>query len=199
MKSLPLITLVTLIAASSPPQTYAQGTMATLSLFINGGGSVSPLTNGELLEVGQDYNVVAIPDAGFTFSSWQPVNVFTFTRFVIDTNGMTNPVVSVVASPVAAYTNQPSLDFIMQPVVVIYDSPGVMTITESSGWQANFAPIALGIQLSGSAVILTWTNLSCTLQAAPAPSGAYTNVLGAVSPYTNYISGPSQYFRLMSN
>ena len=173
--------------------------MAPLSLFINGGGSVSPLTNGELLEVGQTYNMVAIPDAGFAFNSWQPVNVFTFITLVTDTNGKTNTVVSVVASPVPTYTKQPSLDFIMQPVVVIDDSPGVRTITESSGWQANFEPVTIDIRLSDSAVILTWTNLSCTLQAAPAPSGAYTNILGAVSPYTNNISGPAQYFRLMSN
>ena len=146
MKTLQLITLATTIAASNVSPIHAQGTNVPLSLFINGGGSVSPLTNGELLEVGQSYNMVATPDAGYAFSNWQPVNVFTFTNFVTDTNGNTVPVVSTTASPMPPYTNQASLHFIMQPVVLIYDNPGVGTITEGSGWQANFEPILLKIQ-----------------------------------------------------
>ena len=53
----------------------AQGILAPLSLFINGGGTVSPLTNGQPLEIGQTYNIAAIPEAGFTFRSWQPVDL----------------------------------------------------------------------------------------------------------------------------
>ncbi|MGA2748074.1 MAG: hypothetical protein ABSG59_04790 [Verrucomicrobiota bacterium] len=58
-------------------------------------------------------------------------------------------------------------------------------------------PIPLNIQLSDSTVIITWTNSAYTLQAAPSPIGAYTNVAGATSPYTNIISGSAQYFRLI--
>ena len=74
--------------------------------------------------------------------------------------GNTNTVVAVVGSPVPTYTNQPSLDFVMQPVVVIADNPGVMTITQGSGWQANFEPVVLGIELGASTVVVTWTNSS---------------------------------------
>ncbi len=200
MKSRLLITLALVIAGSSGTVSHAQGTTAPLSLGINGGGSVSPLTNGEPLEVGQTYNMVAIPDPGFVFSSWQPVSVFTFTEFVFDPiSGNTNTVVSTVASPVPAYTSQPSLDFTMQPVDVIYDVPGVRTTTKSSGWQANFDPVVLNIQFGGSQVILTWAHPSFILEAASTPGGAFTNILRATSPYTNSISEPTRYFRLRSN
>ena len=86
----------------------------------------------------------------------------------------------------------------MQPVDVIYNTNG-NALTLSRGWQANFGPVALSIQVSGSAVILTWTNSTFTLQAAPTPSGVYTNIPGAVSPYTNNICTPAQCFRLVSD
>ena len=197
-KAFQLIMLTTVLAATSAARSHAQDTTAPLYLSISGAGSVSPLTNGEPLEVGQAYKMVAVPGTGFAFSSWQPVNVFTFTTCVIDTNGNTNPVVSLVASLVPTYTNQSSLDFVMQPVVTIVDNPGVMKVTQGSGWQANFEPVVLSIELDASAVVVTWTNSSYTLQSAPAPLGPYTNISGAITPYTNNIVGPAQYFRLVS-
>jgi len=192
-----IILVVAVIAASSATCAFAQATTAPLCLFINGGGSVSSLTNAQLLVVGQSYKMVAIPDAGFAFSSWQPVNVFTVTTTVLMMNE-TYTNVSVSAVPVPTYTDQPALNFVMQPVDVIQDSPG-LTMTMSSGWQANFEPMVLNIAVGDSAVVLTWTNWACSLQTALAPSGAYTNVLGAGSPYTNNSSAPAQYFRLISN
>jgi hypothetical protein len=200
MNSLKAVTIATLIGLSGAVQSFAQGTLAPLYLLINGGGSVSPLTNGAMLEVGQPYHMVAIPNAGFVFNSWQPLNVFTTTAFTIDpTTGNTNTVVSTLVSVVPAYTNQASLDFVMQPVVVIADTPGVRTITKSSGWRANFSPISLNIQLCEPAVVLTWTNSSCTLQGAVSVGGSYTNIPSAVSPYTNDVSAQARYFRLVSN
>ena len=198
MNTFQLIMLTAVLASTGAVRSQAQDTTAPLYLSINGAGSVSPLTNGEPLVVGQAYNMVAVPGAGFAFSSWQPVNVFTTTTSAVDTNGNTNTVVSIVGSPVAAFTNQPSLDFVMQPVVVLIDNPGVLTITRSSGWQANFEPVVLSIELGASAVVVTWTNSTYTLQSAPAPLGLYTNISGAMSPYTNNLSGPAQYFRLVS-
>ena len=203
MKRFKLIPLAIVIAASSAARTSAQTTLAPLPLFINGGGSVAPLTNGEVLEVGQTYNMVATPHPGFVFVSWEPVDVFTLTSTIIDTISwpghiLTNVDVSVILSPLPIYTNEPSLSFIMQPVDLLYDTNG-NTLTRSRGWQANFGPVVLSIQGNGPAVILTWTNSSLTLQSAPAPSGVYTNIPGAVSPYTNNISVPVQYFRLISS
>jgi hypothetical protein len=124
-------------------QAKAQGTMsyAPLLLFINGAGGVSPVVNGEMLEVGQSYTMTATPDSGFSFSSWQPVNVFTLTSYIVDIGGGVSTNMSVTASPVPEYINTPSLSFTMQPEDLIYNNPGVSTITEGRGWQANFEPV----------------------------------------------------------
>jgi len=56
----------------------------------------------------------------------------------------------------------------------------------------------LTIQESGTNVVLTWTNSAFGLQAAPALTGAFTNVSGAASPYTNAITSTQQFFRLQA-
>jgi len=58
-------------------------------------------------------------------------------------------------------------------------------------------PIPLTIRLVGGNAVLSWTNPSFALQAAPLVTGTYTNVSGATSPYTNPISGSQKYFRLI--
>jgi len=134
-------------------QGNGQGTVsyAPLHLFINGAGGVSPVLNGEMLEVGRSYTMTAIPDTGFSFSSWQPVSVFTFTSFIVDVGGGVSTNVSVIASPVPEYINTPSLSFTMQPEILVYDNPGVSTLTEGRGWQANFEPVP---EPSGLALIM---------------------------------------------
>lgn len=201
-----LARLATVIAAWIVSPAHAQTTNAPLSLFINGGGSVSPLTNGESLVVGQSYTMVATPDPGFAFTSWEPVNVFTFTEVVIDAYGNPlPPVVGTVVSPVPNYTYEPSLSFVMQPVVVIYDVPGVRTVARGAGWQANFEPVVLSIQLGDSAVILNWqTNFtgfslqSTTNLSSPAwiPVSVAPVVVDGQNTVTNPISGTQQFFRL---
>ena len=54
----------------------------------------------------------------------------------------------------------------------------------------------LGIQRSGSDVILSWNNPLFALQSASTVSGPYTDVPGASSPYPYPISGSQQCFRL---
>lgn len=56
--------------------------------------------------------------------------------------------------------------------------------------------IPLNISASGGNVTLSWTNSSSILQAAPEVTGTYTNVPGAVSPYTTPVSGERRFFRL---
>jgi hypothetical protein len=186
-------------------QARAQSTNAPLYVSINGSGNVSPLTNGEWLVVGQAYNMVAVPNPGFVFSNWEPVNVFTYTSITVNSDGSTNmPVISVVASPIPNFTNQPSLDFVMQPVVVIYDSVS-LTITKGAGWQANFEPVVLNIQLGESAVILSWPTNSTDLSLQsttnlPAPFWT-TNlpapvIINGQYTVTNSISGRQQFYRL---
>jgi len=67
----------------------------------------------------------------------------------------------------------------------------------SSGTSYAVTPPSLIIQSSGQAVILSWSTPAFSLQSAPAVTGTYTNVPDATSPYTNTISGPQQFFRLI--
>ena len=60
------------------------------------------------------------------------------------------------------------------------------------------SPIPLNIRLTNGALNLSWSNPTFSLQAAPAVTGTYTNIPGALSPYTNSITG-SRRFRLKSN
>jgi hypothetical protein len=48
-------------------------------------------------------------------------------------------------------------------------------------------------------VILSWANQGFVLQSAPTAGGIYTNIIGAVSPYSNAITGGAKFFRLRSN
>lgn len=141
-------------------QCNGQGTVsyAPLHLFINGAGGVSPLLDEGMLVVGQSYTMTAIPDSGFAFSSWQPVNVFTFTSYIVDVGGGVSTNISVIASPVPQYINTPSLSFTMQPENLIYDNPGLRTITEGSGWQVNFEVVP-----EPSSLALTMCGLTATL------------------------------------
>jgi hypothetical protein len=66
------------------------------------------------------------------------------------------------------------------------------------GPQVNL-PCFLNIRRDGDAVVLSWTNSAFALQSAPSPIGNYTNIVGAISPFTNNISEVMAYFRLISN
>ncbi len=60
------------------------------------------------------------------------------------------------------------------------------------------APL-LRIQMLPDTVVLTWDNPHFTLQAAPTSAGAYTNVIGATSPYSNAVDNGQMFFRLIGN
>lgn len=128
----------------------AQGTLAPLFLFTQGAGSIIPYPSGQMLTVGQSYELTAVPEAGFVFSSWQPVNIFEFTTYLVDSGGVTVPVTSLNVSLVPTYFGQPIFGIIMQSVRVIENIPGVSLMTQSSGWQANFVPVP---EPSGLAVL----------------------------------------------
>jgi hypothetical protein len=61
----------------------------------------------------------------------------------------------------------------------------------------GIVPIPLAVQKVGGNVVLSWSNPSFNLQASPAVNSGYTNVPGATSPYTNSITGPASFFRLI--
>ena len=58
-------------------------------------------------------------------------------------------------------------------------------------------PIPLNIQRSGTNVVLTWSDSTFKLQAAPVVTGSYTNVTSAASPYTTPIGAGQTYYRLI--
>jgi len=60
-------------------------------------------------------------------------------------------------------------------------------------------PIPLLFTTTPGGLILTWRDHSFVLQASTNAVGTYTNIIGAVSPYTNSISGTSLFFRLVAN
>jgi hypothetical protein len=160
MKKLINIVFVILMTLCLARHGHAQGTLVPLPLFTDGNGSITPFQDGQLLEAGQTYEMTAIPDAGFAFSSWQPVNVYTETTYIISTLGgstTTNINTSTVNSPLPATSEQATLDFTMQPMDVIYDSEN-STLTVISGWQANFVavpePASIALMVIGFSAIV---------------------------------------------
>src|ERR1700677_1244561 len=81
---------------------FSQDTLAPLYLFTNGDGTISPYQSGQMLDVGQTYDLTATAANGYEFNSWQPVNVFIFTQTSYDSNGdpILPPTVSIVTSVV---------------------------------------------------------------------------------------------------
>jgi uncharacterized repeat protein (TIGR03803 family) len=82
---------------------------------------------------------------------------------------------------------------------------GTTEATDESGYGNIFAlslpnqSVSLQIGLSGGKAILTWSNAAFSLQTAPAVNGAFGNVAGATSPYTNSAANAQQFFRLWKN
>jgi hypothetical protein len=61
---------------------------------------------------------------------------------------------------------------------------------------AGPTPIPLQLQAAGNQVTLSWTNSAFSLQAAPNPTGLFTNLPGATSPYTTTPAEAARFFRL---
>lgn len=128
----------------------ADVSFAPVDVFTNGPGRIyifergRSVADGQMLPVGSRIRLIAVPDPGYEFVSWYPVNVFSFTEVTLGADG--NPATtnySVVASPVPRPVNHHILDREVLPLTVLYDVPGVRVITQSLGWQANFEPIPL--------------------------------------------------------
>jgi hypothetical protein len=117
----------------SASRSNAQESLTPLYLSITGQGSITPFQNGQLLEVGQNYDMTATPDVDYVFSSWQPVNVFITTISITNFPGEMFTITNMVFSPVPDFTDTPTLNFTMQPQLLL-----AQNLWESSGWQANF-------------------------------------------------------------
>ena len=142
MKHFMFASLVSVMSAACMPPALAQGAFAPLYLFTTGSGSLTPFQNGQSLQVGQSYDLTAIPDPGFAFSSWQPVIVMA--QITTNYNASGNPILppNITTSPPLPepqFTLTPTLAFTMQPETVL--SSGAFELIQSTGWQANFAPV----------------------------------------------------------
>ena len=145
--------LLALAVMSLALSTEAQ-TNTPLYLFINGSGSVSPYQNGDLLEVGQTYDMTATPDDGYIFTGWQQVDVFSDTEYTFDgSGGLKSNTSTIVAPSSPVYTNAPDLTFTMQPVIYLFNVPEVRMLSQTYGWQADFDPVPepSSVALAGSA------------------------------------------------
>ncbi len=79
------------------------------------------------------------------------------------------------------------------------DDPTALGLDDVSVVPASPAPIPLAIQpATGGAVVLSWNDAVFSLQAAAAVIGPYTNVPGAVSPFTNTLAASQLFFRLIA-
>lgn len=57
-------------------------------------------------------------------------------------------------------------------------------------------PLGLNIAPSNSAAVLIWSDTSAILQCAPVPTGVWSNVSSATSPFPVFTTGPAEFFRL---
>lgn len=83
--------------------------------------------------------------------------------------------------------------------VLVDDLRVAFSFADVLGTVAPVAPGWLNIERNGNSVSLTWSNASLTLQAAPDPTGPFTNIPGATNPYTTSPSGGARFFRLSSH
>ena len=59
-------------------------------------------------------------------------------------------------------------------------------------------PMPLQIRRSGTNAVLSWWAIApFTLQAAPGVTGTYTNIDGAINPFTNSVDSPAKFYRLI--
>jgi hypothetical protein len=182
---------------------FAQDTYAPLFLYTNGAGCLTSLTNGQTLEVGQNYEMTASPATGYVFSGWQVMNVYVLDEVVpIQGSGLFSTNESIIRSPVdGIYTNGVTLQFTMQPENVLLSTTN-RTLTQSMGWAANFVPVP--IQLQGVStnkilqvtVAMQFTNYTTIVQASPDLVN-WTNVCTNTPPFTftNLMTAPACFYR----
>jgi hypothetical protein len=98
-----------------------------------------------------------------------------------------------------------------RPVAITSDSSGNIILSGET-WSGvlcyyqfvtiKFSPqppqIPLDFHLYGNQLVLSWTNAAYALQSAPSVVGVFTNVPGAISPWTNTSTEMLKFFRLKS-
>ncbi|HTR41226.1 MAG TPA: hypothetical protein VMH87_06385 [Pseudomonadales bacterium] len=142
MKKIFLLLTFVLFVQSLPAQMLENSWYAPLFLYTNGPGRIYPYFNSHILRVGYRYTMAAVPNRGYKFAGWQPVDVFTITQtnFSISGRPILPPMQSIIPSPMPISTYNPNLAFKMQGVILITTNGSNPNITRAYGWQANFVP-----------------------------------------------------------
>jgi hypothetical protein len=132
------------------------------------------------------------------------------TRYVVDTASTTlwvNPA-SESDPNVSAIDPQSSVsisgyafrqDSSLGATVLIDDLKVGLSFAAVTGNRGVIAPVPLGAAVLGGKLVLSWNDPGFSLQTAPTVTGIFTNIPGAVSPYTNATAGPARFFRLRGN
>lgn len=90
-------------------------------------------------------------------------------------------------------------DSVCGATVLVDDLKVGLSFAAVAGRNGTPIPVTLLAQHNASKLVLTWSDPSFSLQAAPAITGTYANVPGATSPYTNAIGASTRFFRLKAN
>jgi len=117
---------------------------APLVVQVAGEGTVSPDYNKVELALGGNYHMTATAQrgSGFVFTNWTVLNIFTAVESALNEFGQPEIVgTNTIISPGAVATNGPTLSFTMTAPVTLISVPGIETISESTGYQANFLDV----------------------------------------------------------
>lgn len=100
-----------------------------------------------------------------------------------------------------------SLSSFGDPAGLAVDTVGNVFVTSRDGPTSGFVLIKysssvrafLSAEKLNDNLVLTWTNAGFNLQSALTPTGDFTNIVGATSPYTNSAQSSQGFFRLIAN
>lgn len=73
------------------------------------------------------------------------------------------------------------------------------SLRQGTVFKLELPPPSLSGQAIGGDIVLSWSNPAFVLQAAPEVTGPYTSIAGATSLYTNQVSEPQKFFRLIGS
>ncbi len=178
-------------------------------------------SSGNVVVTGSSF-VTGIPGYDFTTIKYSPAGAVLWTRRYNGTgNSDDNPSAIAVDSAGNVFvTGSTTIGYSSSDVPlwtnhwgagsIAVDRSGNVFVTGSSGtgtnsdfvtikYSSSIAPPRLDFQTLNNQLVLSWTNANFTLQSAPVLAGTFTNVPAATSPYTNSLTGPQQFFRLISN
>ena len=189
----------------------------TIEQFTNSGGILS--TNGTTFADSLDSPFSLVFDVRgnlyYTDIYGCAIGIFTNTDGILNGTwaafanlGQNNPTglaISEAGTLYVAYTGV-SMVFSTNAIIEKFSSTGAdlgqFAVTGNRPFSMAFQPsirVPLSIKWSGTNVVLMWTDPSFALQATFTINGSFTNIPDATSPYTNFMAGSQQFFRLQKN